>query len=683
MIRTEIFIENQRLDLTQDISAELTISIDEIQDFGSRNTTFSKTVVLPGNQNNNQIFGNIFDFNRQNVYDPELPNYGYNFNPTKAADCVILVDKIQVFKGVIRLLEIIVDGESIEYECAVFGELGGFISALGNSRLQDLDFSTYDQIWNYTNITDSWNTISGSGVYFPLIDYGSVSVNKTDFQFSAFRPAFYVKEILEKMIVASGYTWDFPLLETDLFKRLIIPNNQVRLNNLSTRVFDANFNIATTSNPVYIPATVTTAGSFINSNPITYTAAAPLTVNITCRPIGQINGLTSFPGTVTFYLKKNGTVLTMVQRFIPVANFYVNINLDAFNVSLAQNDIISVEVSSNITSYQSFGGQFQIDSTVATDVPVSYNDSISMNNALPRGIYMKDFFASIVKMFNLYVYEDKNVGKKLVILPFIDFYSYTPGADSEWSNKIDRSKPMRIKPMSEISARYYQLGFKADNDYYSENYRKKFNEGYGDRYFDTQTEFVKETEKVEVIFASSPLYQFIGRDKIFPSIYKLSNTKQAEDPMDSVVRIMQAQKITNRASYSMLNGATNLGTLNAYGYGGHLSFNPASFVATYLNPVSDINFGAPKEINFEVDQYTSANLFNGYWSEYVAEITDKDSKLLTVNVLLRDIDIYNLDFGRLVYIDGSLWRLNKINNYNTMTNETTQVEFLKVIETIY
>ena len=76
-------------------------------------------------------------------------------------------------------------------------------------------------------------------------------------------------------------------------------------------------------------------------------------------------------------------------------------------------------------------------------------------------------------------------------------------------------------------------------------------------------------------------------------------------------------------------------------------------------------------------------MFNGYWSEYVAEITDKDSKLLTVNVLLRDIDIYNLDFGRLVYIDGSLWRLNKINNYNTMTNDTTQVEFLKVIETIY
>jgi hypothetical protein len=37
----------------------------------------------------------------------------------------------------------------------------------------------------------------------------------------------------------------------------------------------------------------------------------------------------------------------------------------------------------------------------------------------------------------------------------------------------------------------------------------------------------------------------------------------------------------------------------------------------------------------------------------------------------------------LIYIDGALWRLNKVNNYNTMSNETTQVEFLKVIERIY
>jgi len=681
-MRTEIYIEDQRLDLTQDISAELTYSIDEIQDFGTRNTSFSKTIILPGNANNNKIFGHVFDFNRSTPYDPEEQNYGYNFNPAATARCVILIDKIQVFKGVLRLLEIVVDNQLIEYECVVFGELGGFVSALGNNRLENLDFSAYNIAWNFTNIQNSWNNVTGGGVYFPLIDYGGLSGNKVDFDFKAFRPAFYVREILNKIITASGYTWDFPLLSTALFDRLVIPNNQLRINSLTTQVFDADFTIATYSNPTYIPMTVVTAGSFTGTNPITYTATEPLNLNITCRPIGQVNTLTSTPGTVTFRLKKNGAILREESRFVPTSNFYVNFNLDVFGVNVVQSDIISVEVSSNIVSYQSFGGQFTLDSSVPVEVPIAYNDVIRVNDCLPKGIFQRDFFSSIVKMFNLYVVEDKFVDKKLVIKPFIDFYSYTASAQYDWSNKMDRAKPIRLKPMSEVNARYYQFAYKPDSDYYGDNYRKKYNQGYGDFIEDTESEFVKETEKVEVIFAGTALYQYLGTDKIYSAIYKLSNTKQSEDPMDSVIRILQAQKITNRVSWAMKNGGTTLATYNDYGYAGHLFFNPASFTAANLNPTSDINFGAPAEIYFRVQQYTSANLFNGYWSEYIAEITDKDSKLLTAQIKLNDTDIYNLDFGKLLYIDGSLWRLNRILDYNPIAMQTTKCEFLKVIELI-
>jgi hypothetical protein len=681
-MRTEIYIEDQRLDLTQDISAELTYSIDEIQDFGTRNTSFSKTIILPGNANNNKIFGHVFDFNRSTPYDPEEQNYGYNFNPAATARCVILIDKIQVFKGVLRLLEIVIDNQLIEYECAVFGELGGFVSALGNNRLENLDFSSYNIAWNFTNIQNSWNNVTGGGVYFPLIDYGGLSGNKVDFDFKAFRPAFYVREILNKIITASGYTWDFPLLSTALFDRLVIPNNQLRLNSLTTQVFDADFTIGTYSNPTYIPMTVITAGSFTGTNPITYTATEPLNLNITCRPIGQVNTLTSTPGTVTFRLKKNGAILREESRFVPTSNFYVNFNLDVAGVNVVQSDIISVEVSSNIVSYQSFGGQFTLDSSVPVEVPIAYNDVIRMNDCLPKGIFQRDFFSSIVKMFNLYVVEDKFVDKKLVIKPFIDFYSYTASAQYDWSNKMDRAKPIRLKPMSEVNARYYQFAYKPDSDYYGDNYRKKYNQGYGDFIEDTESEFVKETEKVEVIFAGTPLYQYLGTDKIYSAIYKLSNTKQSEDPMDSVIRILQVQKITNRVSWAMKNGGTTLATYNDYGYAGHLFFDSASFTATNLNPTSDINFGAPAEIYFRVQQYTSANLFNSYWSEYIAEITDKDSKLLTAQIKLNDVDIYNLDFGKLLYIDGSLWRLNRILDYNPIAMQTTKCEFLKVIELI-
>ena len=56
MISTEIYIENQRMDLSKDLSAEFTYNIDDIKEFASRETNFSKTIILPGNAVNNKQY---------------------------------------------------------------------------------------------------------------------------------------------------------------------------------------------------------------------------------------------------------------------------------------------------------------------------------------------------------------------------------------------------------------------------------------------------------------------------------------------------------------------------------------------------------------------------------------------------------------------------------------------------
>ena len=136
--------------------------------------------------------------------------------------------------------------------------------------------------------------------------------------------------------------------------------------------------------------------------------------------------------------------------------------------------------------------------------------------------------------------------------------------------------------MSELNARYYRFKYREDNDFYNEEYRKAYNEGYGDRIFDTEFEFSNETDTLEVIFANSVLYQNIGTDKIYPAIYKLSGT--TETPMDHIIRIGRAKKISCNA-YDILDDVTVLGSPTAYGYVGHLD-DPN-------NPTSDLCFGAP------------------------------------------------------------------------------------------
>lgn len=672
-MRTEIYIENYPLDLTQDIDTDFTFAIDDIQDFGSKNTSYSKTIRIAGNANNNEVFGFVFDLNRGTQSSPDQPNVNYNFNATRDAQCRIFIDGIQIFKGSLRILEIVQENKTLQYECSVVGELGGFISALGNKKLfgndnasDNLDFSAYNVAWNWTNITNSWDNINGSGAYYPLIDYGNVSTDKVSFDYRAFRPAFYVKEILTKIQQASGYTWDFPLLNTALFNRLIIPNNQRVVNKVSNVAFNANFNVTLTS-ATNLPLTVATAGSFTGTNPLTYTGSGTQ-VNITCRPVVQVKS--PLPILATFYLYRGSTILKQETINVTNGSATYNLNLDVNNVDIATSQTISVQVSSNVTQYQLFGGSFKFETSLANEVAVLYDEVLDLNFCLPKGIFQRDFFLSICKMFNLYVYDDALDDKKIIIKPYIDFYS---GTIQDWSLKVDRSKTWSIKPMSEIKARYYQFKYKDDNDYYNENYKKRFNESYGTYLFDTSFDFVKDTETTEVIFAGSVLYQLNGTDKIFPAIYKVSSSGAAEDGMDSVIRILQAKKITGRTNYNIKNNGTNVGSsLTNYGYAGHLD-DP-------FTPTNDINFGAPKEVYFAATSYPTTNLFNAYYSDYMAEITEENSKLLTCNVLLNVYDIKNLDFTKFVYIDNVLYRLNKVEGYNPINYSTSKVELLKVID---
>lgn len=691
MISTEIYIEEQKIDLLLDISTEFTYAIDDVSDFGSRNTSYSKTISIPGTANNNLIFGYIFELNNANFTDNTLPNVGYNFNVSKQANCKIFIDKVQIFKGTLRILEIVIDKETIEYQCSVVGELGGFINQLGNARLEDLDFSAYNHTYSVANISASWDNPGGSGYYYPLIDYGNVStgagagglggygVAKRDFQYTTFRPALYVKEYIEKIFAGTDYTFDCSFFDTPLFKRLIIPHNQTNITTLNNTSLNAAAKLITINTNLsnIVEYTMVTAGSFTLDGLgqlFTYGSGVTITTDINVLLTANVTFYNPPLPSYSVILKKNNTEIGR-QDFDASVSSIMNCNFTVSGVTFANTDTMQVEILGNGIILAITSGQLGVLTSTPTQVQVNLGETININDTIPKGIFQRDFFLSIVKMFNLYVYENKFNDKELVISPYVDFYPAASSTALDWTDKIDRAKPLSIKPMSEINARYYNYKFKSDNDFYAENYRKKYTEGYGDFIYDTEFDFVKETDVLEVIFAASTLYQATGQDKVFPAIYKKSNTNNAEDRMDSIIRIMQTKKITGVGSWNIMNTTTNLATYTSYGYAGHLD-DP-------INPQNDINFGAPKEIQFRPNSYPTTNVFNAFHSPYIAEITDKNSKLLTCFGLLDIVDIFNLDFSKYVYIDGVLFRLNKVENFNPMEYNTTKLSFLKVIETSY
>lgn len=684
----EIFLEGKRLDVYQGDKTLLTFAVDDIKDFSSRNTSFSKTIILPGTANNNKQLGNIYDVKISNSFNASGDNVGTNFNPAVDADCLIFQNRLQVFKGTMRVLEIVIDNGVVEYEVAVFGELGGLVSALGNGRLEDLDFSAYDHVWSAANVTGSWENVTGTGYYYPLIDYGNVSTDKVDYDIRALRPAFYVREYIDKIFTAAGYSWSSDLFNTSRFKSLIIPNNQKRLQTLQTLLLEG---VDVTTGQVVIqngvddeapiPQGIRDLTDFTYSGGVyTYTGTEARTFSVDAF----INGdYYSTIESIQLGIKKNGSqVYTHVPFLSPTfgttdTNF--SVTFTTATISLAAGDTLELfaKVANNVGSYRLRTNFVRFTAKLAVPIyaDASPGDTLAVNDTLPKNILQKDFLSSIVRLFNLYIYEDRLYPKKVLIAPYVDYYDLNPSGVVDWTYKVDRSRQIRIKTMSELNSRYYHFKFKPDNDFYNEFYRKTYNENYGDYIYDSGYNNVNNNTDIELIFSASVLVGYTGTDKIVSAMYKKNNGVEEAFPMN--IRIMQAKKVTGVAAWDIMNDTTALLTgLTVYGYGGHYDDPDA--------PANDIQWGVPNEIYFTLlSGAINVTQFNVYWSPYMAEITDKDSKLMTCWMKLDNSDVFGLDFSKLVYVDGSYWRLNKIEDWDASDPGVCKVELLKVINLLY
>ena len=675
---TRILIEDFELDIDKGLSNQITYSVSDLKNLDTKTTSFSKTIILPGTANNNNILGNIFDFNNANFTSDLLPNVGYNYNASKTAKCSIQVNGMIVIKGVFKLLQIIIDGKNVEYECSVIGELGGLSMKMGAKKIEELDFSAYNHVYSIANITGSWaNENAGAGYYYPHIDYGTYSTDKKNWKYGTFRPALFVKEYLEKIFDANGYTYECDLFNTDRFKRLIIPHNLKKIVSYLTGQMELSAKIATYTGATAWRWNSVTLGDFLSGDvdgeSWYYNGANTITANFKIALSGQIISQDG-PGIKPFELRKNGVIIGSVSvttgSSLPFtfSNKQINVN----NVTIANGDTFRVSYPTfNITSLRQITSSFKITTNSVSPVTINLGDTITINDCLPKNILQKDFFASILKLFNLYVDENRFEEKHLIIKPYVDYYD---GSVEDWSDKVDKGKPIIIKPMSELNSRYYMLKYKDDNDYWNELYKKRYNEGYGSRIFDSEFEFSKETENVELIFAPTPLVGYAGETKVYSTIFKQTN--DLEETIDSVIRILIAKKITGVPSYNILDGGTVLTSQTVYGYAGH--FNDPDTIG------NDLNFGATKELFFTTTGGAlTVNQFNVYYSPYMAEITDKNSRLLTCFVKLTDTDIFNLNFASFKYIDGGLYRLMKLNDYTPEANDTTKGEFLRVINKEY
>ena len=92
-----------------------------------------------------------------------------------------------------------------------------------------------------------------------------------------------------------------------------------------------------------------------------------------------------------------------------------------------------------------------------------------------------------------------------------------------------------------------------------------------------------------------------------------------------------------------------------------------------------LDFGTPAEVDIpDVTFHVDSSIYNQYWSRYITDRYDNDSKVMTCKVNLSGMQVDESLFRSFYYFDGALWALNKIINHSLTTWDETECEFVKV-----
>jgi hypothetical protein len=213
----------KEIDLYDDVFVPITYNIADIKDITKRNSSYSKTITIPGTGDNNALIEHIYNLSTSGVDTMNSPFF-----------CYLLQDSYKVFEGTLELTKCNIDNtKEISYEAVIYSQTSDFYKQMGSKTLReninsidDLDFSEYNHILTLSTIIDRQNDPVGHDVVYVPIDKQSREYSpwartwKTD----EFTPSLYIKEIWDKIFEKAGFTYTSTFLTSDFFKHLIYPH---------------------------------------------------------------------------------------------------------------------------------------------------------------------------------------------------------------------------------------------------------------------------------------------------------------------------------------------------------------------------------------------------------------------------------------------------------------------------
>ena len=340
---------------------------------------------------------------------------------------------------------------------------------------------------------------------------------------------------------------------------------------------------------------------------------------------------------------------------------------------------------------------------------VEYGQTYDLKNVINKEYKQMDFIKGVSHAFNLQFTTDE-ISKIVYIEPFDTFYkSFYDAID--WTDKVDLSQEIKDVFVKDSFKRDIIFKYKTDskdakveqrgNDYfekildeypYKETLSDEFERGESvfENPFFAGTFNAKDRD---VSKTPDPVYNAcLWQEKQDGGFISPNDLARPDKGYDFLPRLLYWKKYSPN-----LGGATCLKYAVAQLFSG--TFKGIFAESGTPNVLSDV-YPQATSINREdassmllsygnvyvtdyddaTNTYADQTIVKGLYQTYYEKMIDmlkENPRVRTLNLNLKIQDIVNLDFRKLVYIDGVYWRINKITDFNPLTNTTTKVELIE------
>ena len=580
---------------------------------------------------------------------------------------------------------------------------------------------------SYVYSSPDW---SGRGYYYGIIDYGYGRPTPETFGVEQLPPQAFCYEILEKAFDYAGISWRSNFLESQRFKRLLMAyaggdlptidatesNNDsaftTETNN--TGGFIINGTVSTFGDSIwFLPnqtlfddydATINqdNLGQIQTSAPLLFVSASEALFTI--EYVGDHDltwtstggGLMYGDYSVRLLIFKNGIVISddvIYQGSLTgqVGTASVTYSFDySRQLNLEINDSIYFKLKYDFVNGQIISGTAgsqgittEITSNTADLNITKDTQELVAGGTVNLGAFLPDmdcatYFKGLITAFNLFVKPANDSPSVLEIEPLVDFYNAS-GDAIDWTYLIDRDKEIKVTPTINFASKNYRFLFEQDDDYWNTRYLDDVQKQYGQFMLESQSQFAVNDTELKLPFSQKLLVKIPTdspggfTDLIVPRSFQVKFNEDGTSAIEKKKGKPFIVQLGGLRTGDWIHRSESFvdTSRSSYPYVGHLD--------NLDSPSFDFNFGIPDYVFWQTDAYTTNNLYL-YHERFIKEIVSRFGKQLTAYAKLGAENINSLDFRNLINIDGVVYRLQKVSDYDSGKNTSTQIELIRIIQ---